>query len=104
MSSSLDILTVSVLPPLGDYIKPPRPSRFARAMKQIYRPDYVLSHFVHYSTVTSDIARYQKEQANGTGDDELPNWADVGADKEVFLNELEEGSLIHARSVLPQEV
>lgn len=35
-----------------EYIKSPKPERFARAMKQFYRPDFVLSHFVHYSTVT----------------------------------------------------
>lgn len=58
-----------------EYIKSPKPERFARAMvrndfcafcyimpkpqhsiiliqKQMYRPDFVLSHFVHYSTVT----------------------------------------------------
>ena len=43
------------------YIKPPAPDRFARAMKQIYRPAFVLSHFVHYSTVTSDMVRYYKD-------------------------------------------
>jgi hypothetical protein len=86
-----------------DYIKPPRPSRFARAMKQIYRPSYVLSHFVHYSTVTADIARYHKDNPNMTAEDELPDWENVGADKEIFLDELEQGSLIHARSVLPDE-
>jgi hypothetical protein len=42
-----------------DYIRPPRPERFARAMKQIYRPAFVLSHFVHYSTITANIARYK---------------------------------------------
>ena len=35
-----------------EYIKTPKPERFARAMKQLYRPNFVLSHFVHYSTVT----------------------------------------------------
>lgn len=40
-----------------DFIKPPKPKRFSRAMKQIYRPDFVLQHFVHYTTVTTDIAR-----------------------------------------------
>ena len=71
-------------------------------MKQIYRPEYVLSHFVHYSTVTSDIARYHKDYPTQNADDELPDWTAVGADKEVFLDELEQGSLIHARSVLPE--
>jgi len=47
-----------------DYIKPPRPERFERAMKQIYRPAFVPSHFVHYSTVTSDMARYFKDRTS----------------------------------------
>jgi len=29
-----------------------------RAMKQIYRPSYVLNHFVHYSTVTKRIVHF----------------------------------------------
>ena len=72
-------------------------------MKQIYRPQYVLSHFVHYSTVTGDIARYHKDQPNWNSEDELFDYKVIGADKEIFLDELEQGSLIHARSVLPHE-
>jgi hypothetical protein len=41
-----------------NYIRPPTPDRFARAMKQIYRPAFVHAHFVHYATVTVPIARY----------------------------------------------
>jgi Glycosyltransferase family 92 len=44
-----------------NYIRPPIPDRFARAMKQIYRPSFVYSHFVHYSTVTAPMARYYKD-------------------------------------------
>lgn len=63
----------------------------------------MLSHFVHYSTVTADIARYQKDQPNSTDYDDLLDWKEVGADKEIFLDEVTQGSLIHARSVLPHE-
>jgi hypothetical protein len=81
-----------------DYIQPPRPDRFQRAMKQIYRPSFVLSHFVHYSTITTDIARYYRDWnttfARRVRDFE---WADV------FLDELTEGTLIHTKSVLPYE-
>ena len=72
-------------------------------MKQIYRPQYVLSHYVHYSTVTEDIARYHKDQPNSRANDPLLDWKAGGSDKEVFLDELEQGTLIHARSVLPHE-
>jgi len=83
-----------------DYIKPPRPERFARAMKQIYRPDFVLSHFVHYSTITKDIARLYKDvpdKAKFTREVQAAEWGDV------FLDELKEGVLVHAKSVLPHE-
>ena len=86
-----------------DYIKPPRPDRFARAMKQIYRPSYVLSHYVHYSTVTRDIAMPWSLQSNASSNTVLLDWREAGSDKEVFLDELEQGTLIHARSVLPHE-
>jgi len=86
-----------------DYIKPPRPDRFARAMKQLFRPDYVKSHYVHYSTVTQDIARLHKDQPNTNASDPLWDWKVAGDDKEIFLDEIEQGTLIHARSVLPHE-
>ena len=66
-----------------EYIKSPKPDRFQRAMvctfrffdftkgcttahhyvkqKQLYRPDFVLNHFIHYSTVTSDLAKTRLE-------------------------------------------
>lgn len=44
------------------YVKPPLPDRFSRAMKQIFRPAFVQSHFVHYSTVTRDMAMYHSQK------------------------------------------
>jgi hypothetical protein len=85
-----------------DYIKPPRPDRFARAMKQIYRPSFVLSHFVHYSTVTAHIARYYRDwpMNSTTFSRRVRDWEWGGA----FLNELTQGTLVHAKSVLPYEM
>lgn len=83
-----------------DYIKSPRPERFARAMKQIYQPSFILSHFVHYATITADIARYYrdwkdpKSYSRNVKDSE---WGDA------FVDELTEGVLIHTKSVLPYE-
>lgn len=90
-----------------EFIKPPRPSRFARAMKQIYRTDYVLSHFVHYSTVTVDVAQYFADHpasALGSKAEYVRNVhrKDWHA-PETFLDELTEGTLIHTRSVLAHE-
>ncbi|CAJ1947697.1 unnamed protein product [Cylindrotheca closterium] len=98
-----------------DYIRPPKPERFQRAMKQIYRPSHVLSHFVHYSTVTADLAETysdfvekKKDRGDSTNDqDEFilrekdPRFKVQS--KEVFVNELTQGALIHARSILPHE-
>ena len=71
-------------------------------MKQMYRPDYVLSHFVHYATVTEFTARYFDPHDNPTtymG----PNNLNFDPSKEIFVDELNEGTLIHARSVMPKE-
>jgi hypothetical protein len=83
-----------------DFIRPPRPVRFARAMKQIYKPNFVLSHFVHYSTITASMSRYYKDfKARDLYKRQL-NEGDWG---DIFLDELTEGTLIHAKSVLPHE-
>ena len=81
-----------------EYIKSPKPDRFARAMKQIYRPDFVLSHFVHYSTVTADLAT---EKQNTLG--EFIRLATNNDKMERWVNELEEGVLIHAKTTVPAE-
>lgn len=47
-----------------DSVKPPRPRGYFTNMKQIYRPDFVLSHFVHYSLITRDIAEYYLDKKN----------------------------------------
>lgn len=87
-----------------EFIRPPRPERFERAMKQIYRPDHVQSHFVHYSTVTKDISRWHSDfgpdetyvrKVHGRG------WQ--ASSPEVYLDELNEGLLVHTKSVLPHE-
>jgi len=91
-----------------DFIRPPKPQRFERARKQIFRPSYVLSHFVHYSTVTTRLAEtysdyialhpgstaYHLATNSRKWEKSLP---------ERFSDELTEGALIHARTVLPHE-
>ena len=62
----------------------------------------MLSHFVHYSSVTVDIAKYYKDNQNKT---EIQHSEDIGHDSihEHVLDELTEGVLIHAKTVLPRE-
>jgi Glycosyltransferase family 92 len=95
-----------------DYIKPPLPERFDRAMKQIYQPSHVLSHFVHYSTVTLPMTVYHRDYNSSAAiqDDvsrkvkaKYHQYVDEKDWKDVFLDELTEGRLVHAKSVLPYE-
>mmetsp|Transcript_19818 Transcript_19818/g.34124 ORF Transcript_19818/g.34124 Transcript_19818/m.34124 type:complete len:193 (+) Transcript_19818:56-634(+) len=81
-----------------EYIKSPKPERFARAMKQFYRPDFVLSHFVHYSTVTTDLAT-EKQFTKG----DFIRHATTNPKTERFVDELKEGVLIHAKTTVPAE-
>ena len=83
-----------------EYIKSPKPDRFQRAMKQIYRPDYVLSHFVHYSTVTVDLARTKDHSEPGKYN---ANARTSDPKTERFIDEINEGVLIHAKSIVPEE-
>jgi len=85
-----------------DYIKSPKPERFQRAMKQIYRPDYVLSHYVHYSTVTTKYVvpnTSNETYAVGT----VTKIGRISIKDERFIDEINEGVLIHARTRTPDE-
>lgn len=81
-----------------EYIKSPKPSRFQRAMKQIYRPSYVLSHFVHYSTVNTDLAKTKAETKGAYS--RKPSRID---NNERFVDEINEGVLVHAKTKTPDE-
>lgn len=83
-----------------DYIRHPRPSRFERARKQIFRPAKVLSHFVHYSIVTTSIAKYYSDYDNPSKYRRSLSSSDY---HDKFLDELTEGALLHAKSLLPHE-
>jgi len=80
-----------------EYIKSPKPERFQRAMKQIYRPDFVLSHFVHYSTVTKNLvyAKTTPVKVNRKGQKQPID--------ERFIDEINEGVLVHAKTTPPDE-
>jgi len=81
-----------------EYIKSPKPDRFQRAMKQMYRPDFVLSHFVHYSTINADLAK-RKEDTIGN----YRRTATNNPNTERFVDELSEGVMIHAKSITPRD-
>lgn len=78
-----------------DFVPLPKPDWSDRAKKQIYRPDYVLSHFVHYSTVTKGILVTSKEDENWN------YWYRESKKSERFTNELEEAVMIHSKTTVP---
>jgi hypothetical protein len=85
-----------------DYIKHPRLNRFRRAMKQIFKPSKILSHFVHYSIVSSNLAQYHRSYSDTDEYDKVGSGGSWDSN-ERFLDELTEGVLVHAKSVLPHE-
>jgi hypothetical protein len=97
------MLTIVIL------IRPPKPNRFGRAMKQMYRTSYVLGHYVHYSTVTTDVAQTYEEfmqMPHSDPNDYIPfihgeKWEQ--RTPAIFVDELTQGALVHVRTILPYE-
>jgi hypothetical protein len=82
-----------------DFLPLPKPDWADRAKKQIYRPDYVLSHFVHYSTVTKGIlATYKEKKSKGKA---WYYWYSEDKKSERFIDELEEAVMIHSKTTVP---
>jgi hypothetical protein len=67
-----------------DTVKAPRPREYFRNMKQIYQPDFVLSHFVHYSAVTRPMAEYYRDKTDPSSFHRIPS-----AKEKYVLNEME---------------
>jgi hypothetical protein len=76
------------------------PNALPWAMNQIYRPAFVLSHFVHYSTITANIVLYYKDSPDPSKFIRRVQTSDWG---DAFLDELTPAVLVHTNSVLPHE-
>ncbi len=82
-----------------DFTPLPKPDWADRAKKQIYRPDYVLSHFVHYSTITKEILKTYEETIAEKG-----RWNHRYYERkksERFTNEIEEAVMVHTKTTVP---
>lgn len=82
-----------------DFIPLPKPDWADRARKQIYRTDYVLTHFVHYSTITRGHAMTYKEAQ----EKKLP-WKFQYSDRyptERFTKEDSEAVMLHSKTTPP---
>ena len=80
-----------------DFHPLPKPDWSDRAKKQIYRPDYVMSHFVHYSTVTKGILETNKNHKGRRWN----YWYRESKQTERFTNDLEEAVMIHSKTTVP---
>lgn len=72
-------------------------------MKQIYRPSFVLSHFVHYSTITKAIVKYYQEFVLANQTHKFTRQVRDGEWGDAFFDEVHWGTLIHTKTVLPYE-
>jgi len=79
----------------------PKPDWAERAKKQIYRPSYVLNHYVHYSTVTRGTAMYYAEAKRRKL--HWPRYYSEHKPSERRIDDLKEATMIHTKSSVPQE-
>ena len=70
------------------------------AEKQLYRPDYVLQHFVHYSTATI-MSMYNQEETKAAG----YKWKiHISVDPlSRFSDETTEGTMLHTKAIATQD-
>lgn len=71
------------------------------AEKQLYRPDYVLQHFIHYSAVTV-LAQMNRSEYESAG----YKWLKTSITPDPlsrFSNELNEATMLHTKAVARQD-
>lgn len=80
-----------------DSYPPPRPNLFVKSQKQIVRPQVVLQHFVHNTTVTRELATYYQDLHPGS------KYMRELLIPQTYVDEVTEGFLLHAKTVPPPE-
>ena len=84
-----------------DVEKLPKPDWAQRAKKQIYRPSYVLSHYVHYSTITKGLVEPCADM-EGRGQKCKHRWKERSP-TERFSDERNEVVMIHSKTLVPRD-
>lgn len=79
----------------------PKPDWADRAKKQIYRPSYVLNHYVHYSTVNKGTVMLHSEAMKKKL--HWNRWYSESEPSERRVDDLLEATMAHTKSTLPQE-
>jgi len=84
-----------------DRQKPGEKVKQMPAEKQIYRPDYVMHHFIHYSTVTKTSNRNLEDiEKSGL---KYKNWTAFPDQLQRFGDEVGEGLMLHTKAVATQD-
>ena len=79
----------------------PKPEWAQRAKKQIYRPSYVLSHYVHYSTISKGLVESCASMASRGGKCQH-SWKER-IPTERFSDERNEAVMIHSKTLVPRD-
>eukprot|EP00814_Leptocylindrus_danicus_P006501 CAMPEP_0116047434 /NCGR_PEP_ID=MMETSP0321-20121206/28895_1 /TAXON_ID=163516 /ORGANISM="Leptocylindrus danicus var. danicus, Strain B650" /LENGTH=811 /DNA_ID=CAMNT_0003529325 /DNA_START=180 /DNA_END=2616 /DNA_ORIENTATION=+ len=83
--------------------EPPPKTFWMPAEKQIYRPDYVLHHFIHYPTVSTQSMMSEKETKEaGVTWRQRHNEERMGSAR--WIDELTEATMIHTKAVTIAEI
>ena len=82
-----------------DFDKPPKPQWAERAKKQLYRPDYVYAHYVHYATVTAGLLQ-TKDEANQLNQNWYRHLLEQHADR--ITDETHQAVMLHSKTVVPE--
>ncbi len=80
-----------------DFEKPPKPEWADRAKKQLYRSNYVLAHYVHYSTVTAGLVR-TKDEANEINEAWHRHFRE-SRKNDNFVDEIHQAVMLHTKTV-----
>jgi hypothetical protein len=81
-----------------DRQKPGEKTKVMPAEKQIYRPDYVTQHFIHYSTVTQST-----NLKSGDFTQQFPHKHTFPDPLSRFADEVEEALMLHSKAVARQD-
>ncbi len=83
-----------------DFDKSPKPEWSERAKKQLYQPEYVLTHFVHYATVTKGLMT-TKEEAKKMGKSWYMTFHEShSADR--ITDEINQAVMLHSKTTVPE--
>lgn len=81
-----------------DRQKPGQKSHVMPAEKQIFRSDYVMQHFIHYSTITETTNLPYDEYKKQFG-----NKRPFPDPKSRFIDEVNEGLMLHSKAIARQD-